>query len=103
MGSLSALTSTQVGAIATTLAGVTAPPSQPAACGSCHAIPPASGKHSTHRSQNIACATCHGSGYSTTTFNAATHNNGVKNLTTTIGWNATSRSCSNSCHGSNRW
>jgi hypothetical protein len=27
----------------------------------------------------------------------------VKNLTTTIGWNATTRSCSNSCHGSRSW
>jgi hypothetical protein len=35
--------------------------------------------------------------------NAATHNNGVVNLTSTIGWNATSRSCSNSCHGSHNW
>jgi hypothetical protein len=51
----------------------------------------------------LACATCHGSGYSTTTVNAATHDNGVKNLATTIGWNATSRSCSNSCHGKKSW
>jgi hypothetical protein len=29
--------------------------------------------------------------------------NGVKNVTTTIGWNATSRSCANSCHGSKSW
>jgi hypothetical protein len=29
--------------------------------------------------------------------------NGVKNLTTTIGWNATSSSCANSCHGSKSW
>jgi mono/diheme cytochrome c family protein len=100
MGSLSTLIPTQISAIATALAGVTA---QPAACGSCHAIPPATGRHSTHKNQNIACATCHGSGYSTTTVNAATHNNGVKNLTTTIGWNATSRSCSNSCHGTHSW
>jgi mono/diheme cytochrome c family protein len=103
MGSFSALTPTQVSAIAAALAGVTAPATPPPACGSCHAIPPATGHHSTHRSQNIACATCHGAGYSTTSFNAATHNNGVKNLTTTIGWNATNRSCSNSCHGTHTW
>ena len=103
MGGLSALTTQQVQAIADALTLVS-PPSTPApapACGSCHAIPPASGHHSTHRSRS--CATCHGSGYSSTTVNAATHNNGVKNLVTTIGWNAASRSCSNSCHGSKTW
>jgi mono/diheme cytochrome c family protein len=103
MGSLSALTATQVSAISTVLAGVSTNPTPPPACGSCHAIPPATGKHAFHTSQRVGCATCHGSGYSATTVNAATHANGVKNLTTTIGWNATSRSCSNSCHGSKSW
>jgi DnaJ-class molecular chaperone len=102
MGFLSTLTATQVGAIATSLAGVTTPPATPPACGSCHAIPPATGKHAFH-STRATCATCHGSGYSTTAVNAATHNNGVKNLTTTIGWNTTTRSCSNSCHGTKAW
>lgn len=105
MGLLSSLTSAQVSAIATSLAGVTPSPTPaPApACGSCHAIPPATGRHSKHGSQNVSCATCHGSGYSTTAVNAATHNNGVKNMAGTIGWNSTSRSCSNSCHGSRSW
>ena len=103
MGYLSTLTSTQVSAIATALAGVTPPTTPPVAtCGSCHAIPPVSGKHTFHNSR-ATCATCHGSGYSTTAVNSSTHNNGVKNLTTTIGWNATSRSCSNSCHGRKSW
>jgi len=95
------LTPAEVQAIADVLFVTTPPP--PPVCGSCHAIPPSAGKHSKHRSQNIACATCHGSGYSTTSVNAATHANGVKNLTTTIGWNATNRSCANSCHGSESW
>jgi len=103
MGFLSTLTSTQVSAIATALAVVTPPTTPPVAtCGSCHAIPPVTGKHTFHKSR-ATCASCHGTGYSTTAVNAATHNNGVKNLTTTIGWNATSRSCSNSCHGSKSW
>jgi hypothetical protein len=76
------------------------PPTQ--SCGTCHAIPPATGKHSRHTSF-ASCSTCHGSGYSTTTTNPATHQNGVKNVATTIGWNATSRSCANSCHGSRSW
>jgi mono/diheme cytochrome c family protein len=103
MGTLSSLSTTQVAAIASSLAGVTATPTPAPACGSCHSIPPATGKHAKHTSQNIGCATCHGTGYSATTFNVATHNNGVKNLTTTIGWNTTSRSCANSCHGSRSW
>lgn len=104
MGYLSTLTATQVQAITTALATVTPSPTPaPApACGSCHALPPSTGKHAFH-SNRATCATCHGTGYSTTAVNAATHNNGVKNLTTTIGWNTTSRSCSNSCHGSKRW
>jgi mono/diheme cytochrome c family protein len=103
MGSLSFLTPTQMSAIASALGTVTTPSTPPPSCGSCHAIPPAAGKHAKHTSRQIACATCHGTGYSPTTVNAATHNNGVKNLTTTIGWNAISRSCSNSCHGSRSW
>lgn len=105
MGFLSSLNSAQVTAIASALATVTAPstPTPTPACGSCHAIPPLTGQHSRHLSKNVSCATCHGSGYSTTSFNAATHNNGAKNVAGTIGWNATSRSCSNSCHGTERW
>lgn len=103
MGSLASLTATQVSAIATALSGIAPSPTPTPACGSCHAIPPATGHHSTHKSEGISCAVCHGAGYSTTTVNAATHNNGVKNLTTTIGWNATNRSCSNSCHGTHTW
>lgn len=101
MGYLSTLTATQVSAIAAVLPPATS--TTPPACGSCHAIPPATGKHTFHAGQRVSCATCHGTGYSTTTVNAATHNNGVKNIATTIGWNPTSRSCSNSCHSSKSW
>ena len=101
MGYLSTLTPTQVSAIAAVLPPATSTPSP--ACGSCHAIPPATGKHTFHNGQRVSCATCHGTGYSTTTVNAATHNNGVKNIATTIGWNPASRSCSNSCHSSKSW
>jgi hypothetical protein len=76
------------------------PPTQ--SCTTCHGIPPATGKHTRHTSE-ASCATCHGTGYSTTTANAATHMNGVKNLTSTIGWSATNRTCANSCHGSKSW
>jgi mono/diheme cytochrome c family protein len=73
------------------------------ACGSCHAIPPSTGKHSFHYPSRATCSTCHGTGYSPTAVTAATHMNGVTNIAATPGWNATSRTCSNSCHGSKSW
>ena len=76
-------------------------PPPTASCTTCHGTPPAVGEHAFH--SFVSCATCHGTGYSTTTANAATHMNGVKNVSSTIGWNATSRSCANSCHGSKAW
>ena len=98
MGSLSTLTSTQVSAIADALALI---PPTTAACGSCHAIPPASGEHGEH--QRLSCANCHGVGYSSSSVSAATHNNGAVDLTSSIGWNSTSMTCSNSCHDRKSW
>ena len=100
MGFLSTLSAAQLNAIAATTAPVVRPPPAPA-CGTCHAIPPATGKHAFH--SFAGCTTCHGTGYSSTTVNAATHADGVKNVGGTSGWNATARSCSNSCHGSKSW
>lgn len=73
-----------------------------AACGTCHAQLPGTGHHSTHRSEGIACGRCH-TGYSTTTVNAALHVNGRKDLDPATGWNPSSRTCANSCHGTERW
>jgi hypothetical protein len=71
-------------------------------CTSCHAIPPATGRHSKHvSSERIACGTCH-TGFTTTTA-GATHLNGVKDVASSTGWNTSTRSCSNSCHGTERW
>ena len=70
-------------------------------CGTCHAIPPATGQHSFHISAGYTCLTCHGTGYSSTTVNAATHNNGVVNVVTSINWNGIS--CAPACHGSRTW
>ena len=82
----------------TDAAVVTPPP----ACGTCHAIPPALGAHAKHKSAGYDCNTCHGTGYSSTTVNAATHANGVKNVTIGI-WDATTRTCATQCHGSRSW
>lgn len=70
------------------------------ACGSCHAIPPANGRHSRH--VKIGCDKCHGAGYSSTTVNAETHGNGVKNVTLNV-WDSATRKCATSCHGSKAW
>lgn len=120
MAYLSSLTPADITAIAGSLATVT-PPTTPVvpACGSCHALPPATGMHLFHLTNRkavklaITCATCHGAGYSTTVTTdklPATHNNGVKNMATGIppGWTpnkapATGGSCSNACHGKQTW
>jgi mono/diheme cytochrome c family protein len=111
MGQFSSLTAAQVQEIANALipsasstptTPTTTPTNAPAlVCGTCHAIPPATGRHSKHTF--TSCATCHGTGYSSTTVNTATHNNGVKDVGGTSGWNPTTRSCSNSCHGTRSW
>ncbi len=99
MGSLSSLTTVQLEAIVAALAAVAPAPSP--TCGSCHGLPPKTGEHGEHKSRS--CSTCHGPGYSSTTVNAATHNNGIRDLLASTGWNATSRSCANSCHGKENW
>jgi mono/diheme cytochrome c family protein len=72
-------------------------------CGSCHSIPPATGKHAFH-STRATCATCHGTGYSTTTVNSATHVNGVNNVVSSLNFNATTSTCGTpGCHGSRAW
>jgi mono/diheme cytochrome c family protein len=98
MGALSALSPDQITAIASALAAI-APTN--GACGSCHAIPPAVGRHATH--SRFSCATCHGVGYATTTVNPTTHNNGVINLVNSVGWVAATKTCANSCHGQEQW
>ncbi len=97
------LTATDISDVSTFInnPSTTQPPTETPTCGSCHAIPPKTGSHSDHRKRS--CATCHGSGFSSTTVNSATHNNGVKNIVTTIGWKASTRTCSNSCHGTEKW
>jgi predicted CxxxxCH...CXXCH cytochrome family protein len=70
------------------------------ACGSCHAIPPSTGEHAEHVGEGISCGRCH-EGASTASGGAG-HMNGIVNVNAP-GWNAGSRSCSNSCHGTERW
>lgn len=86
---------------AQTLATTNAAAPPPASCTTCHGTPPTTGSHGAH--DFASCSTCHGTGYSATAANPATHMNGVKNVGGTSGWNAASRTCSNSCHGSRSW
>lgn len=72
------------------------------ACGSCHAIPPATGQHAFHVGL-YACSTCHGAGYSATSVNAATHQNGTVDVAASAGFTASSSSCANACHGTRSW
>ncbi len=87
----------------------TPPPPPPTLCVSCHGTPPATGKHTFHfPSKTNTCATCHGTGYDPyglATALPATHMNGVTNIASgnPPGWNATTRSCSNTCHGTKAW
>jgi hypothetical protein len=77
------------------------PPTQ--ACGSCHTIPPSTGRHTKHTSFT-SCSTCHGTGYSPTTVNSATHNDGVKNIVSNLGYNPSTGTCATAgCHGSRSW
>lgn len=86
-----------------TTAAATPPP--PPACGTCHAIPPATGQHSFHvTTLGYSCAICHGTGYSSTTVNTTLHLNGVVNVVSTMGWNPTTSTCATpGCHGSRTW
>ena len=95
----------------TASAQVTATTNPPPAvlCFSCHGTPPATGKHAFHfPSKTNTCATCHGAGYDPYGLLSAlpaTHQNGVTNIASgnPPGWNATTRSCSNSCHSTKAW
>lgn len=84
------------------------PPPTPALCVSCHGTPPASGAHAFHFPRRATCSDCHAAGYDpygTTASQPAIHMNGVINIATgnPPGWNATNRTCSNSCHSTKSW
>jgi predicted CxxxxCH...CXXCH cytochrome family protein len=86
-------------------------------CGACHqpqsgsSSASYSGHHYLHvASRGVACANCHGAGYSATGVNAATHVDGVKGVTFGGTWSGRTVSgtfsggaCSVSCHGSETW
>jgi len=82
-------------------------PDSGAACGSCHGMPPSTGRHSLHVSnQGLKCSSCHGCvvNSSQNIISTTLHQNGSKNVCGTLTWNAGTKQCSNvGCHGTKTW
>jgi predicted CxxxxCH...CXXCH cytochrome family protein len=79
-------------------------------CTSCHSTK--SSRHTAGQHASYACGTCHGTGYTSTAVTGAavaSHVNGVKTIVTVASgtgirtWNASTRSCTSSCHGTQTW
>jgi predicted CxxxxCH...CXXCH cytochrome family protein len=78
----------------------------PMTCTSCHGGPPATGKH-IHEGHGGACSNCHGAGYTSSAVNIPTHVNGTVEVGGTGSsiktWNASTLSCTPTCHGTEHW
>jgi predicted CxxxxCH...CXXCH cytochrome family protein len=75
------------------------------ACNWCHSTSPTTGRHPAAFAKHgsLTCATCHGTGYSSTAVVRATHVNGTVEKAAFLNWNATNRTCSPGCHGTLSW
>jgi len=70
-------------------------------CTSCHGLPPSTGRHGNHSGRS--CGDCH-PGYTRTAVAQASHMNGTKQVGNQItAWDSSTRTCTNSCHGSETW
>lgn len=72
-----------------------------AVCGSCHDLPPPTGRHELHEGRSfegegITCATCHGPTV------AATHVNGIRDVVLEV-WDAQFGACAQACHQARNW
>ncbi len=84
-------------------------------CTGCHGDPPTTGKHTIADHRNLRCDKCHPTGYTSTTAVPAFHNNGKTDINATAGYKCNNvsslfacptgqtRTCANTCHGSERW
>jgi predicted CxxxxCH...CXXCH cytochrome family protein len=91
-----------------TLVGAT--PSQ-VACGSCHGLPPATGRHTIPPHTGFSCSVCHGAAYTVASVDPARHVNGARDAggadSALLTFNpsnfpaqpATSATCTALCHG----
>jgi predicted CxxxxCH...CXXCH cytochrome family protein len=88
-------------------------------CTACHSVTGSSltANHTRGNHRSRACSVCHGPGYTSSTastpvgtgVNKATHVDGVRTVYTVSSgtgirtWNASTRTCTSSCHGSETW
>lgn len=83
-----------------------------APCGSCHNLPPSTGRHPTvfakHSFMGQDCTNCHNgivNNGATQILNPALHVNGQKDVSLKSGgtWNPTTKTCDPACHGAKQW
>jgi predicted CxxxxCH...CXXCH cytochrome family protein len=67
-----------------------------AQCGSCHGIPPPSGRHPEHLTAGVSCDRCHGS------FLETTHVNGTVDVPLPV-YNRQFKTCAAACHDPRSW
>jgi predicted CxxxxCH...CXXCH cytochrome family protein len=67
-----------------------------AACGSCHTLPPPSGRHPEHAAAGIRCDQCHGP------FVQATHVNGIVDVPLQV-YDRRFQTCAQACHTPRAW
>ncbi len=84
-------------------------------CTGCHGDPPTTGKHTISDHRNLRCDKCHPTGFTSAATVAPFHNNTRTDLGTQAGYRCNNvaslvgcttgqtRTCANSCHGSERW
>jgi len=73
-------------------------------CGSCHRIPPRTGRHVPH-TENLKglCSKCHGAGYSTSSTDPSLHLNGTRNVLASIRFDPVTQTCAGACHKPKSW
>lgn len=82
-----------------------------AACGSCHALPPKTGKHPSNYGKHSFfmkdCSKCHegvANNGATSILDPTKHVNGAHDVKIQNGsWNSSTKSCNPACHGSEKW
>jgi predicted CxxxxCH...CXXCH cytochrome family protein len=84
-------------------------------CTACHGDPPTTGKHTNSDHRNLRCDKCHPTGFTSAVTVAPFHNNGNADLGSQAGYRCNNvasllgcpagqtRTCANSCHGSEKW
>jgi predicted CxxxxCH...CXXCH cytochrome family protein len=82
------------------------------ACGTCHGLPPRTGRHTEEDHVRLRCDACHPTGYTSTTTVAPFHENGVVDLGAQAGYSCGLKgcptgvvgTCTNRCHSTpQRW